>query len=267
MTERAFSWWVMASITLHMAGLAAGSFSRPSMTITPGAAVAIEVVRQPAPEPPPPPPPPRVKSMLPKIVQRALEPKPAPTPAPTQTPNLLDTPAPSAMTPPRMDATLAPSALPSMSSPVVGAPAGAGALFSSGDLLVAPGPSGSAGSGAAGPRGQGLAPSGAAGSQVAATGTGLTSMARPLGGGYQIKPRYPASALKEGVGGTTTLRVEVLANGRVGEIVVVRSAGRHDLDRAAIEAVKQWLFEPARRGSTNVAVWAVLPVNFSISEQ
>src|SRR5262245_7439715 len=259
MTERAFSWWVMASITLHMAGLAAGSFSRPSMTITPGAAVAIEVVRQPAPEPPPPPPPPRVRAILPKIVQRALEPRPAPTPAPTQTPNLLDTPAPSAMTPPRMDATLAPSALPSLSSPVVGAPAGAGALFSSGDLLVAPGTSGSAGSGAAGPRGQGLASAGAASSQVAATGTGLPALARPLGG-YQIKPDYPESARKDGAEGTTTLRVEVLATGRVGDVVVARSAGRRDFDRAAMEAVKQWIFEPARRGSTAVTVWATLPV-------
>ena len=265
MTERAFGWWVMASIALHMAGLAAGALSRASMTIAPGSAVAIEVVHLPAPEPPPPPPP-RVKSILPKIVQRVLEPKPAPTPAPTQTPNLLDTPAPSAVTPPRMDATLAPSALPSMSSPVVGAPAGAGALFSSGDLLVAPGSSGSAGSGAAGPRGQGLAPSGAAGSQVAATGTGLTSLARPLGG-YQIKPDYPESARKEGAEGTTMLRVEVLSNGRVGEIVVAQSAGRRDFDRAAIEAIKQWVFEPARRGSTAVAVWATLPVRFVLSER
>jgi protein TonB len=267
MTERAFGWWVMASVALHMAGLAAGSLSRPSMTLTPGTVVAIEVVRQPGPEPPPPPPPPRMKSILPKIVQRALEPKPAPTPAPTETPNLLDTPAPPAATPPRMDATLAPSALPSMSAPVVGAPAGAGALFSTGDLLVPPGSSGSAGSGAAGPRGQGLASSGAAGSQIAATGTGLTSQARPLGGGYQIKPHYPASALKEGVEGTTMLRVEVLANGRVGEIVVARSAGRRDFDVAAVEAVKQWVFEPARRGSTAVAVWATLPVRFVLGER
>jgi len=202
--------------------------------------------------------------VLPRIVQRAPEPKPAPTP--TQTPNLLDTPAPPAATPPRMDSTLAPSALPSMSTPVVGAPAGAGALFSGGDLLVAPGSSGSAGSGAAGPRGQGLASAGAASSQVAAAGTGLTSLARPLGG-YQIKPDFPESARKEGAEGTTMLRVEVMANGRVGEIVVARSAGRRDFDRAAIEAVKQWVFEPARRGTTAVAVWATLPVRFVIGER
>jgi protein TonB len=170
------------------------------------------------------------------------------------------------MTPPRVDSTLAPSPLPSLSSPVVGAPAGAGSLFSGGDLLVAPGPSASAGSGAAGPRGGGLAPPGAASSQVAATGTGLTSLARPLGG-YQVKPDYPESARKDGAEGTTTLRVEVLATGRVGEVVVARSAGRRDFDRAAIDAVKQWIFEPARRGPTAVAVWATLPVRFVLSER
>ena len=53
MTERALGWWVMASIALHMVGVAAGSLGRPSMDIVRGAAVAIEVVRMPTPEPPP----------------------------------------------------------------------------------------------------------------------------------------------------------------------------------------------------------------------
>jgi periplasmic protein TonB len=263
-TERALGWWVMASIALHMVGVAAGSLGRPSMDIVRGAAVAIEVVRIPTPEPPPAPPPPRVKAVLPRIVQR--DPLPKPVEAPQLTPNLLDAPAPPAATLPRMDSTLVPSALPSLSAPVVGAPAGAGALFATGDLLVAPGTSGSAGSGASGVRGQGLASAGVASSQIAATGTGLTSLARPLGG-YQVKPDYPERARKDGAEGTTTLKVEVLANGRVGEVVVARSAGRADLDRAAIEAVKQWHFEPARRGATAVPVWATLPVRFVLSEQ
>ena len=63
------------------------------------------------------------------------------------------------------------------------------------------------------------------------------------------------------------LRVEVLANGRVGDVVVAQSAGRRDFDRAAIEAVKQWHFEPARRGSTAVAVWATLPVRFVLNDR
>src|SRR4029077_76143 len=99
-----------------------------------------------------------------------------------------------------------------------------------------------------------------------ATGTGLTSLARPLGG-YQVKPDYPERARKDGAEGTTTLRVEVRTNGHVGEVVVAQSAGRRNLDRAAIEAVKQWHFEPARRGSTAIPVWATLPVRFVLSNQ
>jgi TonB-like protein len=36
---------------------------------------------------------------------------------------------------------------------------------------------------------------------------------------------------------------------------------------AAIEAVKQWVFEPARRGSTAVPVRVTLPVRFSLGEE
>ncbi len=48
--------------------------------------------------------------------------------------------------------------------------------------------------------------------------------------------------------GVTTLRVRVLENGRVGEVIVDQSAGFRDLDIAAMDAVKKWLFEPARQG-------------------
>jgi protein TonB len=54
-------------------------------------------------------------------------------------------------------------------------------------------------------------------------------------------------------------------SGKVGTIQVQRSAGRPDLDRAAVEAVKAWLFEPARRGKEAVAVWVILPVRFELN--
>ena len=268
MTERAFGWWVLASLGMHVAGAAAAGSMGTSMYLSPGPAVAIEVVRLPAPEPapPPPPPPPHVKPVPPRIVTPAPAQKVV-EPAPTMTPNLLDSPAPPRAEAPRVDSTLVPSAMPSAPGPVVGAPAGAGRLFAGGDLLVAPGPSASGGSGAAGPRGQGLASSGAASSQVAATGTGLTTLARPLGGGYQVKPEYPDSAIRDRAQGVTLLSVEVLSTGQVGQIIVKRSAGHRDLDRAAVDAVKQWQFEPARRGATAVTVWATLPVNFELANR
>jgi protein TonB len=83
-------------------------------------------------------------------------------------------------------------------------------------------------------------------------------------GGYQYRPSYPASARRLGVQGTTLLGVLVGADGRVAEVVVRHSAGHPDLDRAAIDAVQRWRFEPARRGSAPVPMWVLLPVEFRL---
>jgi len=91
----------------------------------------------------------------------------------------------------------------------------------------------------------------------------ITQSARPQGG-YQVRPSYPSSALREGKQGTTMLRVHVLIDGRVGDVIVQQSAGHPDLDQAAIDAVRRWRFDPARRGSEPVAMWVLLPVEFQI---
>jgi protein TonB len=267
-TEPVFPGWVAVSLVVHVAGGAAAAWIGRPVSLAPPPAVAIEVVRLPAPEPTPPPPPspPRVKPVAPRIVAPAPVPEVA-EPAPTMTPNLLDSPAPPRAAAPSAEGTLVPSAMPSVTGPVVGAPAGVGRLFAGGDLLVAPGPSTSGGGGGTGPQGPGVAPAGAATSQVASTGTGLTSLAKPLGGGYQVKPEYPEAAIRDRAQGTTVLSVEVLSTGRVGRVVVKRSAGHRALDRAAIDAVRQWQFEPARRGPTPVTVWATLPVNFELTDR
>ncbi len=92
---------------------------------------------------------------------------------------------------------------------------------------------------------------------------GITQWAHPRGG-YQVQPSYPASARRLGIQGTARLKVQVLADGHVGEIVVETSAGHPDLDQAATEAVRQWHFEPARKGSEPVATWVLLPVQFQL---
>jgi protein TonB len=56
----------------------------------------------------------------------------------------------------------------------------------------------------------------------------------------------------------------VLADGRVGEVMIERSAGHPDLDRAAADAVRRWRFEPARRGTEAVPMWLELPVEFRL---
>jgi periplasmic protein TonB len=82
-----------------------------------------------------------------------------------------------------------------------------------------------------------------------------------------VYPSYPATARRSGVQGTTHLRVQVLADGRVGEIVVEVSAGHPDLDRAATDAIRRWHFEPARKGADAVATWVLLPVEFRLDQR
>ena len=141
-----------------------------------------------------------------------------------------------------------------------GSAAGAGNLFGKGDVRVVGGSGVEGGGGGKGTSGLGRA------AKSDGTGAGeeaLSGMARPLGG-YQVKPRYPESAKRAGAQGVTTLRVRVLENGRVGDVFVEQSAGFRELDFAAVDAVKKWLFEPARRGKDAVSVWVMLPVKFEL---
>jgi protein TonB len=222
--------------------------------------VPIELVRIERPVPPPEAPKPKVvKAPLTKPVLH--QPVSATAPVSSEPPSLMDdaprsekaAPLPDPIAP---DRRFLASAAPSISSTTNGIPAGAGALFATGDLPVA-------GTGSSGGRG-----GTGTGQTIAATGSGagLTEFARPLGG-YQTTPRYPESARRQGVEGITTLRFIVLTNGHVGQIAVSRSAGHVDLDRAAMDAVRTWRFEPARRGKEAVAVWVTLPVRFELHNE
>jgi TonB family protein len=82
--------------------------------------------------------------------------------------------------------------------------------------------------------------------------------------GTQVYPAYPDTARRLGIQGTTTLRVQVGADGQVGEVNVVQSAGHPDLDRAAADAVRRWRFEPARRGKDVVPMSVQLAIKFTL---
>ncbi|MCB5187356.1 TonB family protein [Methylobacillus caricis] len=78
-------------------------------------------------------------------------------------------------------------------------------------------------------------------------------------------PKYPSFAQRQGWQGTVTLRVRVLANGRVQSVEVKKSSGRKTLDDAAIEAVKGWEFAPSKRGNTPIDGWATVPIEFKLA--
>jgi protein TonB len=67
-------------------------------------------------------------------------------------------------------------------------------------------------------------------------------------------PAYPATSKRLGEDGTVVLRVRVTPEGRPDTVTVERSSGFARLDRAALDAVRQWKFVPARQGDRKSVV-------------
>ncbi len=91
--------------------------------------------------------------------------------------------------------------------------------------------------------------------------------ARPLAS--NPVPAYPARALRSGVEGSVTARLQVDANGRVSDAEIVNRTGARDrdLDRAVLTTVRDWRFEPAMRNGRAVATTVQLPVDFHTAQQ
>jgi len=84
--------------------------------------------------------------------------------------------------------------------------------------------------------------------------------------GENPKPDYPLEARQKGYEGEVLLKVEVLQNGRVGEVEVEKSSGYEILDQSAITAVKKWRFVPARKGGVNIPCWVNIPFKFHLRD-
>jgi TonB family protein len=79
----------------------------------------------------------------------------------------------------------------------------------------------------------------------------------------KVEPAYTAEARAAGIQGTVSLYVNVRADGGAGDIRVLHGLGL-GLDAAAVEAVKQWQFEPATRGGLPIAMGRSAAVDFHL---
>ncbi|CAG9241156.1 TonB_C domain-containing protein [Burkholderia diffusa] len=77
-------------------------------------------------------------------------------------------------------------------------------------------------------------------------------------------PDYPDVAQRRGWEGTTFLNVHVLANGRPDQVRLSASSGHDALDDAAVAAVMDWRFAPAKRGTESIDGWVRVPVVFKL---
>jgi protein TonB len=78
----------------------------------------------------------------------------------------------------------------------------------------------------------------------------------------QTRPVYPQEAFIKKIEGVVTLEIVIGVDGKVGRARVLRSIPQ--LDAAAIQTVRQWVFSPAIKGGRPVATIAQAPVSFRI---
>ena len=75
-------------------------------------------------------------------------------------------------------------------------------------------------------------------------------------------PAYPSYSRRMKERGTVFVLVQVSAEGSALQVTLHHSSGYDRLDEAALQAVKQWRFVPAKRGTTPVPASVVVPIQF-----
>ena len=78
-----------------------------------------------------------------------------------------------------------------------------------------------------------------------------------------VKMKYPPMAKAAGIEGKVVVEFFIDKNGVVTEVEIVSGTGTV-LDQAAVEAVKNSTWKPARQRTKKVGVWKIVPIKFSL---
>jgi len=100
--------------------------------------------------------------------------------------------------------------------------------------------------------------------EVAAVNAGYIPPSYGLGSAGNPRPRYPKSARRRGIEGRVVLVVRVGSDGTPSSVKVGTSSGHDSLDRAALEAVENWRFQPATRAGVPVPGTVEVPITFRL---
>lgn len=100
---------------------------------------------------------------------------------------------------------------------------------------------------------------------ISAAATGLQIDVQP-GKTFAPAPTYPAAALAAKWEGVVKLRVKIKADGSVAAVRVDVSSGYELLDEAAVQAVEQWRFTPARLRGIAVGTEVHVPIRFQLQQ-
>jgi TonB family protein len=79
----------------------------------------------------------------------------------------------------------------------------------------------------------------------------------------EVKAEYTDEARRRGLSGEVLLEIIVRRDGSVGDVTIRRGLGA-GLDQRAVQAVRQWRFEPARRRGAPVDVVVEVAVEFML---
>jgi periplasmic protein TonB len=82
-----------------------------------------------------------------------------------------------------------------------------------------------------------------------------------------FEPPYPAVSRLRDEEGTVVVKIMITPYGTVGDVQLEKSSGFSRLDDAALKAVRDWKFAPARRGSQAIATWVNVPVTFVLNRR
>jgi len=80
---------------------------------------------------------------------------------------------------------------------------------------------------------------------------------------FQQRPQYTQAAMAARIEGNVLLEVIVLADGRTGDVTVVKSLDS-GLDQQAVDALKRWTWKPGTRGGEPARVPVQISMNFTL---
>ena len=81
---------------------------------------------------------------------------------------------------------------------------------------------------------------------------------------YSPAPRYPVLAKRMGLEGRVLMRVMVAANGLPVEVEIIAGSGHSVLDRAALDAVRDWRFQVKGSPARNSIEAVEVPIRFEL---
>jgi TonB family protein len=83
----------------------------------------------------------------------------------------------------------------------------------------------------------------------------------------RTQPAYPADALSAHAEGEVRLQIQIDAQGKVSEVRIAANSGSDSLDRAALNAVRNWRYQPGTHDGQPIGGTIVVSVDFRIPDQ